>query len=457
MNPIRIRLPHRWEPRTYQIPPWTYFESDNRRKRGVLVWHRRAGKDLFGVNLIAKEAMKRVGTYWHLFPEFKQAKAAIWNGTTSEGVKYLDHIPPEIISKKYENEARIKLTNGSSYYLVGSDNYNSLMGTNPIGIVLSEYSLQKAAAWQYLSPILAENGGWALFIHTYRGLNHGWLIAQMAKRDPTWFFDEQIAGSSAAATKRPDGSPVVADEEIEQLRREGIPESVIQSEFYNNPKAPVEGAYYTKEIAAVEKEGRVRSVPYDARYAVYTSWDIGHDMTVIVFFQIISGYIHFINCIFKSELGLPFYVQKVKEMPYTYDKHFAPWDMDTREFASGKSRMTLAANLGINFTVTPQKPGNAGIKDGIEQVRAMLSRSVFDEKNCEVLLNALRAFRAEEDTEKSQMPASIAAGVKVFKDTPLHDWASHFDAAMRGAAWNLSKAGGRKNLPSRAKDEYNYT
>lgn len=453
----RIVLPHCWEPRTYQVPTWNYFQSNVARKRGVCVWHRRAGKDLVAINLLATQAFKRVGTYWHLFPEFKQARAAIWNGVTSEGRPYLSHFPTGLVERTFEAEMRVRFINGSNYYLVGSDNYDGLMGTNPCGIVLSEYSLQNPMAWQFLSPILAENGGWAHFIYTFRGRNHGWLLAQMAKREG-WFYDERIAGSGPDATKRPDGRPVVTDEEINQLRKEGIPETVIQSEFFNNCEAPIEGAYYAKEMVRVKTDGRIGNVPYDSRFPVYTAWDIGHDMTVIVFAQLVHDEVRIIDCLFKSEHGLPYFIGEVKAKPYdVYEKHFAPWDLDTREWASGKSRITISKELGINFSVKPQKPGNEGVKDGIEQVRLLLSRCIFDEVKCSMLLEGLRSFRAEKEQEKAQFTGDVAGKITVFKSGPLHDWASHFDSAMRVLAWNIANLNAnRKAFPKKAKDDYQY-
>lgn len=458
MSDQQIVLPHDWEPRSnYQVKPWNYFEGPSQRKRAVLVWHRRAGKDLFGINMCVKEAMKRVGSYWHLFPEYKQAKSAIWNGVTSEGKPYLSHFPPELVDRKFEAETRIRLVNGSNYYLVGSDNYNRLVGTNPVGVILSEYSLQKPQAWQYLSPILAENGGWALFIYTYRGKNHGWIMAQLAKANPEWFFDEQIAGSSERATKRPNGLPVISDEEIDKLRKENVPEAVIQSEFFCNPDAPVEGAYYSKQMQEMKKSGRITTVPYDPRYPVSTAWDIGHDMTVIVFAQFVGYEIRLIDCIFRSDEGLPYFVDRIEKTGYKFDKHYGPWDIDTREWAGGRSRMKIAADLGMKFTVTPQKPGGASLMDGIEQVRLLIPRCVADEKKCDMLLQGLRNFRKEEEKESLQLTGEHAQAMKLFKDHPLHDWASHFDAAMRTLAWNVAHRKAISTVPQeRAVDDYQY-
>lgn len=460
----RIVLPYKWEPREYQAPTWTYMRSDAPRKRAVFVCHRRGGKDLMAVNVITTAAFERIGTYWHMYPQFKQAKAAIWNGFTSEGepgnegvkgTKFLDHIPPALIDRTYENELRLKFRNGSNYYLVGSDNFDGLVGTNPIGIVFSEYSLMVPGAWHYLSPILEENGGWALFIYTYRGKNHGWWMAQQAKKNPDWHFIER----DVTVTRKPNGDPVISEAQIEKIREEGIiPESVIQSEFYNNPDAPLKGAYYEKEMAAVKKSGRITDVPHDPRAPVYTAWDIGFDMTVIAFVQLIHNEVRIIDCIYEAGLGLPQAIAKMKEKPFeNYEKHFAPWDMDTREYASGKSRMDIARGLKINFSLKPQKPGNDGVKDGIEQVRLLLPRVIFDGEKCHLLIEALRAFRSEPDQDKMQYTGEQKASMEMLKTKPLHDWASHGDSAMRVLAWNIANMQkSNKPLPDSAEDTYRY-
>jgi phage terminase large subunit len=52
--------------------------------------------------------------------------------------------------------------NGSLFRIVGMDNLDSIVGTNPIGTVWSAYSLQNPKGWDFIRPILTENGGWAL-------------------------------------------------------------------------------------------------------------------------------------------------------------------------------------------------------------------------------------------------------------------------------------------------------
>jgi hypothetical protein len=54
----------------------------------------------------------------------------------------------------------IKFNNGSTWQVVGSDNFDRLVGASPLGVVFSEWALAKPDAWTYMRPILAENGGW---------------------------------------------------------------------------------------------------------------------------------------------------------------------------------------------------------------------------------------------------------------------------------------------------------
>ena len=152
-------------------------------KRAVIVWHRRSGKDKTVLQVLIKEMWKRVGTYFYIFPTYNQGRKVLWDGIDKNGMAFLDHFPPEIVSAKNESEMRIELSNGSAFQIVGCDSIDNIVGTNPVGVVFSEYSVGKAEAWDYIRPILAENDGWAIFDFTPRGMNHGWKILQQAKAE----------------------------------------------------------------------------------------------------------------------------------------------------------------------------------------------------------------------------------------------------------------------------------
>jgi hypothetical protein len=182
---IEINLPHKFEPREYQLPLMEAI--DNGYKRLIYVAHRRAGKDKTIWNITIKEAFKRVGTYYYILPTYSQAKKVIWDSIDKDGFKMMNHLPDKLIRNKNETEMQIELVNGSIIQLVGSDNVDRIVGTNPIGVVFSEYSICKPEVWNFLRPILAENGGWAIFNFTPRGMNHAYTLLQMAKESPDWW------------------------------------------------------------------------------------------------------------------------------------------------------------------------------------------------------------------------------------------------------------------------------
>ena len=59
-------------------------------------------------------------------------------------------------------------------------------------------------------------------------------------------------------------------------------------------------------------------------------------------------------------------------------RHFAPHDIEVKEIGTGKTRLEIAADLGIRFNVLPRLP----FIDGIEASRLIMDRCLFDEERC---------------------------------------------------------------------------
>ena len=206
---MRIKIPHNWKPRKYQMPLWSYLEGGG--KRAVEVAHRRWGKDEICLHWAATAAMRRVATYWHMLPEASQARKAIWDAINPHtGKRRIDEaFPPQIRKTTREQEMMIVFVNGSTWQVVGSDNYNSLVGSPPAGVTLSEWALADPDSWAYLESILEENSGWAVFITTPRGAGHARASYDFALAEPSWF-----AGLSTA-----DDTDVFTAERLESIRR----------------------------------------------------------------------------------------------------------------------------------------------------------------------------------------------------------------------------------------------
>lgn len=407
-----IRLPNNWNPRPYQRAAWEALESGKR--RAALVWHRRGGKDEVALHWSACAAMQKAATYWHMLPQANQARKAIWEAINPHtGLRRIDEaFPHEIRTTTREQEMMIKFVNGSTWQVVGADNFNALVGSPPFGIVFSEWSLCDPASWDYLRPILAENGGWALFIYTSRGKNHGYSLYKMAQRNPSWFHQLLTV----------DDTKAIKAEVIEEERRSGMSEDMIQQEYYCSFEAANPGAYYGKEMAKVWKDGRICRVPVEAGIDCETWWDLGMDDSMSIWItQTIAREIRFVGYIEESGEGLAHYAKKLKdfgtEHSVFFSRHVMPHDVMVRELGTGKSRKEVAESMGLKpIKVAPKLE----IEDGIECVRRMLPFCWFDEERCARGISALTEYSKDWDERN-----------KVFASRPKHNWASHGADAAR--------------------------
>jgi len=424
-----ITLPNEWRPRAYQLPLWRYLEQGG--LRGVAVWHRRGGKDSLAFNWTVVAAHQRVGVYWHMLPTLKQGRKVVWDGIDKQGRRMIDQAFPEALRKSTNNqEMRIELKCGSIWQVVGSDNYDSLVGANPVGVIFSEYSVANPAAWRFISPILAENGGWSLFIYTPRGKNHGNTLFQMAKKNPKWYAELLTLEDTNAY-------PVSI---IQDERDAGLSEEMIQQEYYCSFDAAVSGSYYGKQIVKAKAENRVGRVPYDPKLPVYTGWDIGvDDDTAIWFVQVFRNEIRVIDYYSNRGEGFEHYAKILTEKPYTYADHLLPHDITVRNMgAEARTRQEILEKLLQQpVTAVPRQ----SVEDGIQAVRSILPRMYFHEETTEAGFEMLALYRSEFNEK-----------LGVYK--PVHDYTSHAADAMRTLAVGLVEL--RPNMKRQVSSDTGY-
>lgn len=461
-EPEKITLPYKFVPREYQYPVLRYYDEMPNRQRAFLLAHRRTGKDLLAWNILVKETQKRVGTYWHVLPLLNQARKIIWTGSTKDGVPFLDFIPPPLIASKRDDDMSIRLTNGSLIQLVGADRIDSLMGSNPVGVNLSEFALMKPSVWDYLSPILNENDGWANFITTPRGRNHAFdlfkSMVDAANNKGAKYFVQVLTVDD---TRKPvldsngnkiigrDGMPVmipvIPPEAIQEQRDLNVPEEILQQEYYCSFEAGMVGAYYSEAIAKLEKEGRaVRDLNmYNPKLPVYTAWDIGFsDSMAIWYFQIDRKNINVIEYnefVGRSLIECCYIVQgKWSELRdqcgwsddqvsktmslyqhhegYNYKIHFGPHDLDQTDISIGVTRRSVAKQHGIKFKLVAR----TDVQSGIDLVRRILINVHFELTRTNDGVRALKEYHKEWNETK-----------QMYDEKPCHDWSSHGSDAFR--------------------------
>lgn len=422
-------------------------------KRIALSWHRRAGKDDICLHWSATAAMERVGPYWHMLPMASQARKAIWDAVNPKtGRRRIDDaFPEELRASTRENDMFIRFKNGSTWQVVGSDNYNALVGSPPVGITFSEYALADPSAWALLRPILAENGGWALFISTTRGRNHFHKLVEYAKQADDWYGETLTVEDTGALSME------AIETERRELTAERGPEeaaAIIAQEYYCDADASIPGAYYGALMSRVAKEERSGIFPWIPNEPVGTAWDLGSgDSTVIwLYQQLANGRVRIIDVISGSGVGVDWYIKKMKDRPYDYADHIWPHDGGHKNIrdVGGDTLKTTAQKLGLK----PLRilPNDLSVANGISAVRQILPICEFNTDPIpfgEETMDEARQRMSRATDALKQYRRIFDEKLQRFSDTPLHDWASDFADAFRYLAV------GRQEFPDRVKKEHN--
>lgn len=389
-----VTIPYRPRPQQKEI-------HKNLKRFNVLVCHRRFGKTVFAINEILKTALtstlKRPRVAY-IAPTYSQAKRVVWD--------YVREFATPVPGVKFnEAELRADFPNGARLQLGSADNPDTMRGQYFDQVVLDEYAQHPPRMWgEVIRPALSDREGGAIFIGTPQGHNNFYDIYVKACDLEDWY----------TAVHKASETEIIPEKELRAARHEMSPEEYDQ-EYECSWSAAIRGAYYARTIA--ENEDQITNVPYDKNARVHTSWDLGMaDEMAIWFMQWAGKELHVIDYYENSGEGLPHYFEVLDKKGYLYGDHIAPHDIKVRELGSGKSRLEVAKGLGIKFKVAP----NLKVADGIEAVRSLLPRCWFDRVKTHQGLEALRQYRSNYNEK-----------MKVFSNTPLHDWTSHASDAFR--------------------------
>jgi len=384
--------------------PRPQFEDFHARslRWSVIVAHRRAGKTVACVMDLLTSALatpKPQARFAYIAPFYSQAKQVAWD--------YLKHYARDVAVKVNESELSVELFNGSRVRLYGGDNPEALKGIYLDGVVLDEFADMRASVWgEVIRPMLADRKGWAVFIGTPKGKNAFYEIWKKALADPDWFTLMLKASETG----------LLPEVELADAHK-GMTDSQYEQEFECSFDAAILGAIYAKDVAQARAQGRVTRVPYEPSKLVSTSWDIGQaDATAIWFYQWVRQELHVIDFYEASGEKLPYFASLLKSKPYSYDTAWLPHDAEHEHADAEKTYEGGLRSLGFRTRICPKLPKIEGINQG----RLTIARAWFDERNCDPGLEALTAYQWDYNQRHDE-----------FKNTPIHNWASHASDSWR--------------------------
>ena len=400
----RVVIPYKPRPAQLQI-----HEAVDQHRFVVGVAHRRMGKTVAALNQLIKSSLEngqQSPRYAYIAPTYSQAKRVAWD--------YLTHFVRPLNAEANIAELRVDFL-GRRIQLYGSDNPDSLRGQYFDGVVLDEIGDQNPKIWnEIIRPSLADRKGYCLFIGTPKGNNHFKDLFDRADKEEGW----------AALEFKASETNLIDEEELLSARKE-MGDDKFNQEFECSFNAAVEGSYYGKIIGELEEKNRMCEITRDDLCQTYVAWDLGMgDSTALWVAQNAGQEVRLMDYVENHGQGLDWYVNWLKDNKWETAEQLLPHDVAVRELGTGKSRLEVLRESGLNVKVLPR----LSVDDGIQSVRRLLPRCWFNIPQVKQGLDCLRNYRREHDEKRN-----------VFFDKPLHDWASHGSDSFRYLALGMEQ------------------
>ena len=220
------------------------FKSRARFK--IVAAGRRGGKSYLSAVTLLIEALKEENRYgiplkgkevWYVAPTYQQARDIIW--------ALLKDLGQPVIDDVWENTSTMRLINGRTIKLKGSDRPDTLRGVSLAYVVLDEYAFMKPEVWDMIiGPALADTRGEALFIGTPAGKNHFFGLWEEAgtEADDEW---EAFHFNSL-------DNPLISQKELDKARGR-MSKEAFRQEFEASFEAAGGGAFNSEDFQYADK------------------------------------------------------------------------------------------------------------------------------------------------------------------------------------------------------------
>lgn len=190
-----------------KLNKWQYEVYKDTHRFRIVCAGRRSGKSVLSRIIVLDWALKNIGNYWIVSPNYKQSKMIHWKDLQRE-------VPLEWIAKKNEVELSITLRNGSVIELKGVENPDALRGVKLRGLVIDEIASIRNWDWvwsEVLRATLTDYQAPVLFISTPKGYNHFYDLYQSGQSTDSDYKSWRFSSYD---------NPYIKKEELDVARKE---------------------------------------------------------------------------------------------------------------------------------------------------------------------------------------------------------------------------------------------
>ena len=244
-----------------QLLPWQQDVWNDKTRFKIVAAGRRTGKSRLAAWMLIVNALESErGHVFYVAPTQGQARDIMWQTLLELG--------NPVITSSHINNLQIKLINGATISLKGSDRPETMRGVSLKFLVLDEYADMKPEVFeQILRPALADQKGSSLFIGTPMGRNHFCELYKYAELDddPTyksWHFTSYdnplLDPEEIDVAKKSMSSYAFRQEFMASFEARGS--EMFKEEWVQFTESPEEGDYYISiDLAGFEEVNKKRT------------------------------------------------------------------------------------------------------------------------------------------------------------------------------------------------------
>ena len=244
-----------------QLLPWQQEVWNDKTRFKIVAAGRRTGKSRLAAWMLIINALESErGHVFYVAPTQGPASDIMW-----QTLLELGH---PVITSSHINNLQIKLINGATISLKGSDRPETMRGVSLKFLVMDEYADMKPEVFeQILRPALADQKGTALFIGTPMGRNHFYELYKYAELDddPTyksWHFTSYdnplLDPEEIDVAKKSMSSYAFRQEFMASFEARGS--EMFKEEWVQFTESPEDGDYYVSiDLAGFEEVNKKKT------------------------------------------------------------------------------------------------------------------------------------------------------------------------------------------------------